>query len=192
VKRLPPALMFPIAGVIVLSLARLAAADPVAPVFLELPDGLPPLQVMRTATVRVRIVNQTENTFPACTAADYDRGRRCLFLGAWFAVDAPAVLSTFQHTLRLERPVPAGGALVAAIEVKPEKSGAQHIGIGLYRGSRDNRKSGPVGHVAAARVEVAGGSWFDEHRRLVLRALVFGHLAGIVGAAALLLTSRAG
>jgi hypothetical protein len=156
------------------------------PVRVELPAGVPSLAVMRTSSVLVRIVNHSADTIPGCTVADYDRGQLCTFLGAWFADERPPWLSTFQHTLRLERAIPPGSADFSSIEVKPEKTGKVFLGVGLYLGSRSGVGSGQLGQIAAPRVYVARGSWFDEHRRLLLRVLVGAHVGGTLLSAALL------
>jgi hypothetical protein len=146
----------------------------------------PDLRVMRRAHLLVRVTNRSAETLPGCSAAEFAHGQPSAYLGAWFADLPPATLGTFEITHQLSAPLAPGESVDVSLEVRPGEPGRRFLAFGLLRTSRQGSDYGQVGHVTSVPVEVAAGSWHENHRVAALRALVLLHLAVFVGAIVLL------
>lgn len=165
-------------------IARPAASEPTGDVRV-IAEPIPPLHVLRTTIIYVRIVNESSQGIPGCTAADSALGKTCLFLGGWTSRAKPKTLGLFENTVRLEQPIPPGGAFETHVAIKPGRVDSRFVGLGLFRVSRSPEGSGQVGLVTAVPVSIAPGSWADNHRALLLHGLFWTHGVALVAGAAL-------
>ena len=147
---------------------------------------MPELRVLRTVRLTVRVRNGSGDVVPGSTATEYTRGAPAVFVGAWFAPNAPRVLGTFQYSSRLGASVAPGQSADIVLAVTPTAPGPQYLGIGLFRSSANGQDTGEVGEVTSLLVSVAPGSWLENHRALFLRGLIGVHFLGLAGALLLL------
>lgn len=134
----------------------------------------------------IRVINNGHEVLPGGSADDFNGGKPVVFLGAWFANERPQALGTFQHTLRIEEPIPLGRSADVNLEIKPSRPGNQYLSFGLFRAAISGKGNGPVGEVTSLPVNVARGSWIDNHRPLFLDSLIAAHLVGFAVALLLL------
>lgn len=155
-----------------------------AEVRVEFPGGAPRLQVLRNASILVRIVNDAPVPLPGGDAQDFARGASVVFVGHWFADDEPKQLGTFEGMKYVGRTLAPGEAVEVTLNIRPNRPGRQYLGAGLFRASQAQHDNGPVGRIATAPVEVAGGSALDNYRPAFLTGLVGAHILGFAVVAA--------
>jgi len=163
-------------------MARPAAAEPTGSPRVIV-EPIPPLHVLRATTIYVRIVNESSQGVPGCTAADSALGKTCVFLGGWTSRAKPKTLELFEDTVRLEQPIPPGGAFETHVSIKPARVDSRFVGLGLFRVSRSADENGQIGPVTSVPVSIVPGNWADNHRVLLLHGLFWIHgVAFLAGA----------
>jgi len=160
--------------------AAAVGAQPSDSVRLRLGGPIPFLRVLGGSLVRLRIENGQARALEGGSTADWDGGRPLAFAGAWFAREPAADLAQFEVTVRLSTPVPPGAVQEIDLPLRPVRPGPQWLCFGLVRSSRDGSAYGPLTRPVCEPVEIAPGSFLDNHRSDLLNVIVGAHWTALV------------
>jgi hypothetical protein len=168
----------------VASAGAVLTTPPSDSVRLQLAGPVPYLRVLGDSLVRIRLENRQTGPLEGGSTADWDHGRPLAFAGAWFADGPASVVAPFEVTVRLPAPVPAGTVGEIELPIRPVRPGRRWLCFGVVRSSRDGSAYATLTEPFCVPVQIAAGSFLENHRPELLRAVVAAHWIALVAFAA--------